>query len=97
MCALLSGGKDSVEVMKYVAEMNAFVDEFNWGRDLRRWDAERTEERRVESFPFVIDSVMEYNAVHKLVLFGCRVTQRIGASTIGSSIRGCLWNANGAA
>ena len=65
-----SGGKDAFQVIEYFPEMNAFIYECNWGRDLRLWDIEKKEERRVGSFPFGIHGVMEYNPVHKVILFG---------------------------
>ncbi|MEX0701527.1 MAG: hypothetical protein WD069_05465 [Planctomycetales bacterium] len=68
--ATSSGGKDAFQVIEYFPEMNAFVYECNWGRDLRLWDVEKQEERRVGSFPFGIHGVMEYNPVHKVMLFG---------------------------
>jgi hypothetical protein len=57
-------------VIEYFPEMKAFVYECNWGRDLRLWDVEKKEERRLGSYPFGIHGVMEYNPVHKLMLFG---------------------------
>jgi hypothetical protein len=65
-----SGGKDAFQVIEYFPEMNAFIYECNWGRDLRLWDLETKEERRVGSYPFGIHGVMEYNPVHEVVLFG---------------------------
>jgi hypothetical protein len=65
-----SGGKDAFQVIEYFPEMNAFIYECNWGRDLRLWDVEKQEERRLGSYPFGIHGVMEYNPVHKVMLFG---------------------------
>jgi len=65
-----SGGKDAFQVIEYFPEMNAFVYECNWGRDLRLWDVAKKEERRVGSYPFGIHGVMEYSPVHKVIVFG---------------------------
>jgi len=65
-----SGGKDAFQVIEYFPEMGAFVYECNWGRDLRLWDVEKQEERRLGSYPFGIHGVMEYNPVHHVMLFG---------------------------
>jgi len=65
-----SGGKDAYQVIEHFPEMKAFVYECNWGRDLRLWDVEKEEERRVGSYPFGIHGVMEYNPVHNVMLFG---------------------------
>jgi hypothetical protein len=65
-----SGGKDAYQVIEFFPEMKAFVYECNWGRDLRLWDVEKKEERRLGSYPFGIHGVMEYNPVHEVMLFG---------------------------
>ena len=65
-----SGGKDAFQVIEYFPEMNAFVYECNWGRDLRLWDVGKKKECRVGSYPFGIHGVMEYNPVHKVMVFG---------------------------
>lgn len=65
-----SGGKDAYQVIEYFPEMKAFIYECNWGRDLRLWDVEKKEERRLGSYPFGMHGVMEYNPVHKVMLFG---------------------------
>jgi hypothetical protein len=65
-----SGGKDAFQVIEYFPEMNTFVYECNWGRDLRLWDIEKREERRLGSYPFGIHGVMEHNPVHKVLVFG---------------------------
>lgn len=65
-----SGGKDAFQVIEYFPEMGAFIYECNWGRDLRLWDVEKKEERPLGSYPFGIHGVMEYNPVHKVMLFG---------------------------
>lgn len=65
-----AGGKDAYQVIEYFPELKAFVYECNWGRDLRLWDVEKKEERRLGSYPFDIHGVMEYNPVHKVMLFG---------------------------
>jgi hypothetical protein len=65
-----SKGKDAFQVIEYFPEMNAFVYECNWGRDLRLWDVEKKKERRLGSYPFGIHGVMEYNPVHKVLVFG---------------------------
>ena len=65
-----SGGKDAFQVIEYSPEMNAFVYECNWGRDLRLWDVRKKEERRLGSYPFGIHGVMEYDPVHKVIVFG---------------------------
>lgn len=68
--ATASGGKDAYQIIEYFPELKAFVYECNWGKDLRLRDVERKEERRVGSYPFGIHGVMEYNPVHKVMLFG---------------------------
>lgn len=65
-----AGGKDAHQVIEYFPERKAFIYECNWGRDLRLWDVEKKEERRLGSYPFGIHGVMEYNPVHKVMLFG---------------------------
>jgi hypothetical protein len=65
-----AGGKDAYQVIEYFPELKAFVYECNWGRDLRLWDVEKREERRLGSHPFGIHGVMEYNPIHKVMLFG---------------------------
>ncbi len=65
-----SSGKDAFQVIEFFPEMKGFVYECNWGRDLRLWDVEKKEERRLGSYPFGIHGVMEYNPVHRLMAFG---------------------------
>lgn len=65
-----AGGKDAYQVIEYFPELKAFVYECNWGKDLRLWDMEKKEERRLGSHSFGIHGVMEYNPVHKVMLFG---------------------------
>jgi hypothetical protein len=65
-----AGGKDADQVIEYFPELKAFIYECNWGKDLRLWDMEKKEERRLGSYPFGIHGVMEYNPVHKVMLFG---------------------------
>jgi hypothetical protein len=65
-----SGGKDAYQIIEFFPEMDAFVYECNWGRDLRLWDVAKREERRMGSYPFGIHGVMEYSPMHKVMLFG---------------------------
>jgi hypothetical protein len=65
-----SGGKDAYQVIEYFPKMNAFIYECNWGRDLRLWDVEKKEERRLGSYAFGIHGVMEYSPTHKVMVFG---------------------------
>jgi len=65
-----AGGKDAYQVAEYFPEMKAFIYEANWGRALKAWDVEKKAERRLGSYPFGIHGVMEYNPVHKVMVFG---------------------------
>jgi hypothetical protein len=65
-----SGGKDAFQVIEYFPELEAFIYECNWGRDLRLWDVEKREERPVGSYPFGIHGVMEYSPVYQVIVFG---------------------------
>jgi hypothetical protein len=65
-----SGGKDAFQVIEFFPEMDAFVYECRWGRDLRLWEVDDRRERPLGSFPFGIHAVMEYNPVHGVVVFG---------------------------
>jgi hypothetical protein len=65
-----SSGKDAYQVLEYFPDMRAFVYEANWGRNLQVWDVDRKASRRLGSYPFGIHGVMEYNPVHRVMLFG---------------------------
>lgn len=65
-----SGGKDAYQVMEYFPERKTFIYECNWGKDLRLWDIEKKEERKLGSYPFGIHGFMEYNPVHKVLIWG---------------------------
>ena len=65
-----AGGKDAFQVCEYFPAMKGFPYEANWGRHLKFWNAETGKNRSLGSHPFGIHGVMEYNPVHKVMVFG---------------------------
>lgn len=65
-----AGGKDAYQVTEYFPELEAIVYEASWGKDLRLWDVKTKKERRLGTHPFGIHGVMEYNPLHKVMVFG---------------------------
>ncbi|MGQ9652152.1 MAG: hypothetical protein ACUVXJ_18805 [Phycisphaerae bacterium] len=50
--------------------MKAFVYASNWGKELWAWDPEKKTNRFLGSYPYGIHGVMEYNPIHKVLVFG---------------------------
>lgn len=65
-----AGGKDAFQVCEYFPELNSFIYESNWGRSLKYWNAETGKNGSAGSHQFGIHGIMEYNPVHKVMVFG---------------------------
>jgi hypothetical protein len=65
-----AGGKDALQVAEYFPEMKTFIYTTKWGKDLRAWNVEKKTDRSLGSYPLGMHGVMEYNPVHKVLVFG---------------------------
>jgi len=65
------GGKDALQLAEYFPDMEAFVYSHSWGKQIDAWNPKTKKKRSLTSERFFgMHGVMEYNPVHKILVFG---------------------------